>query len=201
MLGSVTKEGSKTEKPASPSAESSTGLSKEEIFEVLSNHRRRYAMHHLIQTGETTLGELAEHVAAWEYGKTPQTVSSEERKRVYCALQQSHLPKMDTSNVVEFDKNRGVVAPTDAAEDLDIYLDVVEGDEIPWSQFYLGLSAVALAFIAAIWLGAFPFVLLPDLLPGALLAVAFTLSSVAHFLHARNEKLGSNGRPPEIKRN
>lgn len=166
---------------------------------MLSNHRRRYAVHYLLDNGETDIGSLAEHVAAWEYDKSPPEVSSAERKRVYCALQQSHLPKMDDAEIVEFDKRRGVVEPTDAAEELDIYLDVVRRDEIPWSEYYLGLSAVALAFVVAVWTSVYPFVLLPEMGAGALVAVAFSLSALAHYFHAREMKLGSGGSPPGVE--
>jgi hypothetical protein len=185
MIGSVTKGRPEPNEPTPPSLESSSGLSKEEIFDVLSNHRRRYAVHHLIQNGETTLGELAEHVAAWEYDKQIHEVSSRERKRVYCALQQSHLPKMDTANVIEFDKNRGTVTPTEATENLDIYLDMVQGDEIPWSEYYVGLSGVAAALVVALWLRAYPLTLVPYVGWAALLVIAFGISSVAHFLDGR----------------
>lgn len=198
MIGSVTTERSELDEPTSPTSESSE-VSKEEVFDVLSNHRRRYAVHHLIQTGETTLGELAEHVAAWEYDKQLHEVSSGERKRVYCALQQSHLPKMDTANVVDFDKNRGTVTPTEETENLDIYLDMVQGDEIPWSEYYVGLSGVAAALVVALWLGAYPFILVPNIGWAAVLVLAFGISSVAHFLSGRKMKLGSTDTPPELE--
>lgn len=198
MIGSVTKGRPEPNEPTPPTSESS-GVSKEEVFDVLSNHRRRYAVHHLIQTGETTLGELAEHVAAWEYDKQLHEVSSGERKRVYCALQQSHLPKMDTANVVDFDKDRGTVTPTEETENLDIYLDMVQGDEIPWSEYYVGLSGVAAALVVALWLGAYPFILVPNIGWAALLVITFGISSVAHFLDGRKMKLGSTDTPPELE--
>lgn len=199
MIGSVTKGRSQPDELTSPTPESTSELSKEEIFEVLSNHRRRYAVHYLIQSGESPLGELAEHVAAWEYDKPRHEVSSGERKRVYCALQQSHLPKMDTANVVEFDKNRGTVAPTEATENLDIYLDMVQGDEIPWSEYYVGLSGVSAALVVAIWLGAYPFTLIPNIGWAALLVLTFGISSIAHFLYGRKMKLGSTETPPGVE--
>lgn len=199
MLGSATKGHGEVDGPSPPSPELSSDLSETEVFEILSNIRRRYALHYLINNGRTNLGSLAERVAAWEYDKSPPEVSSAERKRVYCALQQSHLPKMDDAEVVEFDKRRGVVEPTDAAEELDIYLDVVRRDEIPWSEYYLGLSAVAVAFVVAVWVGVYPFVLLPEIGSAALLAVAFSLSALAHFLHARKMKLGGGGSPPGVE--
>lgn len=49
--------------------ETSGPLTTDEVFEILSNHRRRYALNHLERNGErTSLGELSENVAAWENG-------------------------------------------------------------------------------------------------------------------------------------
>nr|WP_231736988.1 hypothetical protein [Halobacterium sp. CBA1126] len=118
----------------------------DELFDVLSNRRRRYAVHALEATDSAAeIGDVAEQVAAWEYGVDVEQVSYEERKRVYTALQQSHLPMMDDAGVVDFDKNRGTVEPTDALDDVEVYMDVVQGNEIPWSVYYLGLSGVAAA--------------------------------------------------------
>lgn len=63
--------------------------------------------------GELTIGELAEQIAAWENDKPIAQISSTERKRVYVALYQCHLPKMDDVGVVSFDKSRGRIGEGD----------------------------------------------------------------------------------------
>jgi predicted transcriptional regulator len=185
--------------PESPSIESSERLSEEEIFDVLSHHRRRYALHYLVESGPTELGELAEHVAAWENDKTPDELSSSERKHVYSALQQSHLPKMDEVGVVEFDKDRGTIDPDESVEKLDIYVDVVRGDEIPWSKYYVALSAVGAALVGALWMGAYPLTLLSNVAWAAFLTTAFGVSALVHHYYARKAKIGSGERPPDVK--
>lgn len=198
MIGNTLQRGAESAEltPADLEPEPDPELTTEEVFEVLSNQRRRYALHYLLQEGSTDLGNLAEQVAAWECEKSLENVSSHERKRVYSALQQSHLPKMDAADVVKFDKREGVIEPTDATEELDIYLDVVRGNEITWSEYYVGLSGVALALVAAVWVQAYPFTLVPEVGWAAVLAVAFGVSSVAHLLHARRMKLGADDGPP-----
>ncbi|MFC4447718.1 DUF7344 domain-containing protein [Halorussus aquaticus] len=200
MLGSAISTESDTVESETVSTESPSALSEEEVFEVLSHRRRRYALHYLVESGETELGDLAEHVAAWENDKRIEDLSTGERKRVYCALQQSHLPKMDTAGVVEFDKRRGTIDPSDAVEDLDIYMDVVRGDEIPWSKYYVGLSAVAAALVGALWVGAYPFSLLSDTAWAAFLTTMFGVSALVHHYHAREMKLGAGETPPETDR-
>ncbi|GGI94094.1 hypothetical protein GCM10008995_00350 [Halobellus salinus] len=175
-------------------------LSEDELFEVLSNRRRRFAMHLLKRESETVeIGDMAEQIAAWENGVDTAELTGSERKRVYTALQQSHLPKMERVGVVEFNKDRGVIEPTPALENVDLYMDVVEGREIPWSTYYLGLSTVGIALTAAVWVGAWPFALLPD--AGWMLAivVAFISSAVIHKHYTAEMKTGESEEPPELR--
>jgi hypothetical protein len=173
----------------------------DDLFDVLANRRRRYAVHALKREhGETDIGDVAEQVAAWEYDVDVEQVSYDERKRVYTALQQSHLPKMDDAGVVDFDKNRGTVEPTDALGDVEVYMDVVRGHEIPWSVYYLGLSGVGASLMAAVWLGAWPFALVPDVAWGVAVVAMFAVSAAAHTYYARGQRIGESEDPPELQR-
>lgn len=201
MLGSATTRQSDTGPgPETREAEVGSELTEEEVFEVLSNRRRRYVLHYLVEEGETDLGDLAEHVAAWENGKSVEDLSTGERKRVYSALQQSHLPKMDSTGVVEFDKHRGTIDPSDAVEDLDIYMEVVKGNEIPWSEYYIGLAGVGTALVTAVWFDAHPLTLLPDVAWAAFLTTMFGVSALVHHYHARRMKLGAGENPSDLER-
>ncbi|MES3160313.1 MAG: hypothetical protein PPP55_01930 [Halorubrum sp.] len=175
-------------------------ISEDELFDVLANQRRRFAVHLLKREEESMeIGRMAEQIAAWENDVDMAEITGNERKRVYTALQQSHLPKMDRAGVVEFNKNRGVVAPTTALADVDLYLDVVEGKEIPWSEYYLGLSGVATALVAAVWMGAWPFVLLPELAWTLAIVVAFAFSALAHKYYTTEMEVGKPDEPPELE--
>jgi len=81
------------------------------------------------------LGDLAEHVAAWELEKDVAAITSTERRRVYTSLQQTHLDKLEEAEIIECD--RKTIKPTERLEDLEFYLEVVPEDEIPWAQYYL----------------------------------------------------------------
>ena len=187
--------------PGSVEDGESPSLSDDELFEVLSNRRRRYAVHALEATdGAAEIGDVAEQVAAWEYDVDVEEVSYEERKRVYTALQQSHLPMMDDAGIVEFNKNRGVVEPTDSLNDIEVYMEVVQGNEIPWSVYYLGLSGVAASLTAAVWLGAWPFALLPDAAWATAITAMFTVSAVAHTYYTRGQRIGEVDKPPELRK-
>jgi DNA-binding transcriptional ArsR family regulator len=98
-------------------------LSKDTLFEIVKNRRRRDALSYLKRRdGEATLGELAEHIAAKENGVEVGALSSSQRKRVYIGLYQCHLPKLAEAGVVDFDKDRGDVRLRPAATQLDAYL-------------------------------------------------------------------------------
>ena len=181
-------------------AEPATEVSEDELFDVLANQRRRFAVHLLKreEADKLEIGDMAEQIAAWENGIETAEITGNERKRVYTALQQSHLPKMDDAGVVNFNKDRGVVEPTAAIQNVDLYMDVVEGKEIPWSTYYLGLSGVAVALTGAVWLDAWPFVLLPDMAWTVAVVVAFAFSAITHKYYTAEMKVGEPDEPPEL---
>ena len=176
-------------------------LSRDDAFEILSNRRRRFALHHLQHNGERAeLGELSERVAAWENDSGVQEISASERKRVYTSLQQFHLPKMDDKGVVEFDDREGVVELTPAAEQMDVYLEVVEGNDVPWRQYYLGLAAVNLGLLVAATAGTYPLRLVPDAGWGLFVATTFLVSALVHTYYNHTEmRLGDTDSPPEVR--
>lgn len=98
-------------------------LTKDEIFAVLKNSRRRETLHYLEDNGGSgELGTLAEQIAAKENSIEIRDVSSTQRKRVYIGLYQVHLPKMDDVGVIDFNKHRGRITLTDMAQRLYPYL-------------------------------------------------------------------------------
>ena len=139
-----------------PTADTETGqstadpLSLDLVFEVLKNERRRRVLQYLRDSsGTVSLSDVAEHIAAIENDKPEKALSSQERKRVYVGLYQCHLPKMDDTNVVDFDGNRGTIDLGDNAEQLYPFLEAEEESQRPWPKYYLGLTALSLAVFAA----------------------------------------------------
>lgn len=175
-------------------------ISHDECFELLSNHRRRFTLHHLRQAENgTDLGELAEQVAAWENEVPLEEISYDQRKRVYTSLQQVHLPRMDDMGVVEFDDREGTVTMGPAAEELDIYMEVVRGKDVPWGYFYPGLAAVNFAVVGLAAGGVPGFDAFSGLGVAVFVATTFLVASLAHLYVARTEmRLGSDGDPPEV---
>lgn len=177
-------------------------VSREEVFDLLSNRRRRHTLHYLRQQKEerpVDLRELSTQLSAWETGTPPEAITHKQRKRVYTALRQTHLPKMDRTGVVDYDAARGVVEPTAELEDVEIYLDVVPGNEIPRSEYYLGLAAVCAGLLAAVGIGAFPFDQLPVFGWAVLIVAAFTVSAAVDVHYNRQRRLGCEGAPPDVE--
>ena len=177
--------------------EGNASLSSDEIHELLSNPRRRHAIHLMKHDdGTTDLSTLAEEVAAWENDKPVTEVTSDERHLVYSSIQQNHIPQMERAGVITHD--RGELELTDAAESLDIYMDIVPKNSIPWSEYYLGLSAFSLALVAAVWVGVFP-ASIPDLAWAALIGMLFLCSAAYHVYRSREMLLGDDEKPPEFR--
>lgn len=186
-----------TEIPQPETDESGTGISRDTMYKMLANQRRRYTIHYLKeQDGTVPLGLLAEQVSAWEHDTSPDKITSDERKTVYTALQQRHLPKLDDAGIVNFDKRAGTVEPTESLRNIDIYAEIVEEGEFPWSQYYLGLSTITLALMAAVWANVYPLAALPDIAWGIFCAVSFTVSAIVHVVMTRKMKLGGKPEPP-----
>lgn len=175
-------------------------ISQDTVFHLLRNRRRRYAIHYLKRAGSAEIGDVAEQVAAWENDVPVEAVDSTQRKRVYNSLQQTHLPELDDQGFADYDTRSGTVELTDAAHQLDVYLEVVPDRDIPWSEYYLGLSAVGAGLVAAVWAQVFPFTLLPAVAWMAFLVGAFAFSAVANFYDQRRSLLGGNEVPPEVRR-
>lgn len=114
-----------TETIAHRSPDTTDGLSKDEMFHLLSNQRRRDALCYLAEDDEAVvMRDLAEWIAAREHETTVAQLTSNERQRVYIALYQTHLPKLADYGVIEYNQSRGVVRRAARADLLDPYLEL-----------------------------------------------------------------------------
>ena len=173
-------------------------IDRDELFHILRNQRRRFALHHLKHESESVdVGDLATQVAAWENEVSLEDVTSKQRRRVYNALQQTHVPELEEAGVVEVERRE--VELTARADELDIYLEVVPGEDIPWSEYYLALGGVSLAVLVAVALGIGPFAALSGAGVGIFAVVAFLVSAGANYYYQHERLLGGHERPPELR--
>ena len=169
-----------------------------DVFDVLSNRRRQYALHHLKRRADhrASLAELSRWVAAWEQGADPEELTYEDRKSAHTSLSQFHLPKMRDAGVVEFDPEAGVVRLTETGAEVEVYLETVRGDELPWHRYFLLLSVLALGVVAAAAVGVPLLAAAPGLALAGLIAVAFLCSSLAFLYDSRYRMRVGNGEHP-----
>ncbi|QOS13874.1 hypothetical protein DEQ92_16320 [Haloferax sp. Atlit-6N] len=155
------------------SAEQNTELGKDEIYHLLQNERRRKVLEYLRdREGPVQMRDIAEQVAAWEHDTTVQALMSDQRQRVYIALYQAHLPKLDEEGVIDYNQSRGIVEKTPLANELAAHLELPDDDddetdgesERPWGAYYLSVSGLSTLFIGASGLGLFGFGSIPHLL-------------------------------------
>jgi DNA-binding transcriptional ArsR family regulator len=178
--------------------EEEEGIDRDELFHILRNQRRRFALHHLKhRNGPVDVGDLATQIAAWENEITVAEVTSTQRRRVYNALQQTHVPGLEEAGVIDVDRRE--VELTGRAEKLDLYMEVVPGRDIPWSEYYLALGAVSLAALVAVGLNVGPFAGVSDIAAGVFVTVAFIVSACANYYHQHESLLGASERPPELR--
>ena len=119
-----------------------TELGFDRVFGVLRNQRRRRILRYLITHDDSaTIGTLAEHIAVLENDTTQTALTSRERKRVYISLYQSHLPKMDDADAIEFDKARGTITSGPNAARFEPYLDEPQ-ESVRWCRYYLLLAGI-----------------------------------------------------------
>ena len=170
-----------------------------EIFDLLSSRRRRHALHFLSQQDRpVSLKDLSRQLAAWEQAVRPEDVTYDQRKPVYTALRQFHLPRMDEAGVVDFDPDRCRVRLTEEARALQVHLEVVPADEIPWADYYLGVSVVAGLLVLAILADFFVFGDVPSVAWLGLVVGTFAVSSTVHAYATRQHRIGSSGAPPGL---
>jgi len=174
-------------------------LDRDDIFEILSNRRRRYILHYLKQHDDGTeanLREVVDQVAAWENSTSIENLNSTSRKRVYTAIKQSHLPKLKDKGVIEFDRQRGTMSLTDAAREVELYLEYVPEEDLSWGEYYFSLSVACVAVVGASYLGIPLFDRLSGVVLVAIIVVLFTISSIVHLYYSYTHHSSVEHAPP-----
>jgi len=126
-------------------------LNRAEIHEVLSNDRRYRVLDLLSDEEPRDLRSLANEIAAAESGTSPAPRSV--RQSVYVTLHQNHLPKLDSLDIVQYDDTSKMVALGNRANEIDVYLEVVEPGHLSWGEFHLGVVVLGLVATLASAIG------------------------------------------------
>jgi hypothetical protein len=145
--------------------------------------------------GTATVKELAEQIAALENEVDVEELSRQQRKRVYVSLYQTHIPKLESAGIIEYDDAEGEVRLTNRASAFDSYLSSTTESEYPWRLHYLVLAvAGGLLFMLAVF-GTPGLPSIPTGIVGGILVVAFGVSATVQYVRhkRRQEEL-----PPEL---
>jgi len=165
--------------------------SRDEVFTALSNRRRRNVIVYLKQHGDDAeVRDIAEQLAAWENDVSIPEVTYKQRKRVYTALHQSHLPKLAEYRFIDYESNRGIVSLTEESKQLEMYLEVVSENEILWSEYYVGLAVVCGLLGGTAWIGTAPFASVSGYAYAVFFAFLFSVSGIIHRTMTRRNRVG-----------
>ena len=147
-----------------------------EIFDVLRNDRRRRVIRELSsRAGQATVRGLSERIAESETGESPPPRKA--RESVYSALIQTHLPKLDARDIVEYDADRKTVIIDDGAEAATLYLEVVSPYGITWMSYYRAVAVVGMFVVLASELGAPGVFAVPDVVWPVLFLLILVVST------------------------
>lgn len=158
-------------------------LSKDELFRILSNSRRRYIIYYLHEAGdEMSLKELAARIAAVENGTSVDEVTDEERQRVYISLYQTHLPKLEEAGIVSYDDEERIVALTPEIAQEGFFWMQTEDESRPWATYYAALGVVGWLVVIARALALPLFATFPWFVIAAFVATAILALAGAQYL-------------------
>lgn len=134
----------------------SDSLSQDRVFDILSNPRRRFVLHYLSrQSDSVPLRELADEVARWETGD--ETLSPQQRKRVYVSLYQTHIPRLADAGMIEFDADSGLVNIAEQAREIDKYVKN-QSNARRWPIYYIVVGLLGVSVYLVRLTGVLPFV-------------------------------------------
>ncbi|MEF8778054.1 MAG: hypothetical protein V5A36_03990 [Natronomonas sp.] len=129
-----------------------TTLDEGTIHEVLQNDRRRLVIEALRdENGSAEVRDLAETIAAREAGAEPPPTNK--RQSVYVSLHQTHLPKLDSLDIVAYDLDDREVELLDRVEELEVYMEVVPQYGLSWGEFYFGWGVLGLLTVFGVQIG------------------------------------------------
>lgn len=162
-----------------------TTRSKDELFQILSNSRRRYIIYYLAQHGAALgLTELATKIAAVETDTPEAEITSDERQRVYISLYQTHLPKLEEAGVVSYDgENRTVSLDDDVREDGFFWMntDATADGATSWARYSVVLAAAGWLLVAGVATSVPPFTALGWAGVATLITLAVTALAVIQY--------------------
>lgn len=127
---------------------SSRPLDKDDVFDILSNARRRQLLFLLYGQGKSVkLSDLAQDIADAE-GEGD--AGADRYKRVYISLYQTHVPKLKEHGIVEYDADTKTVEMTERVRDI-VAIFQTPADRRPWWRYYGVVALISGAVVLGSW--------------------------------------------------
>lgn len=160
---------------------------KDDIFDILRNPRRRYVLDYLGEhDGPVELSELAEALADYE-SEDVDYITHRDRKRAYVSLYQTHLPRLDRAGAVEYNQPRGRIERGPDYRYLEGYLHHSHEGTLLWHRLYLGGGVASITLLGIAQLMGFPLTVVPNAAWFALIVLMFGSVLLVHSTVARTE--------------
>lgn len=155
-------------------------LTRDTVYDILSSPRRRYVLYYLRREGgPVKLTDLADELAEWEYETPGEELTKQQRKRMYVSLYQTHVPRLASAGVIDYDSDTGTIRLTDRVYELDQFMPAANGREHRWALVYLTLAAISTVLFIGIML--VQEVVVPLVLVAAIVIILFGVASVVHY--------------------
>ncbi|ADJ16772.1 hypothetical protein C497_02447 [Halalkalicoccus jeotgali B3] len=116
-----------------------------------------------MQAEVVRLGDLADALAEWEMEEEDAYITHQDRKRAYVSLYQTHLPKLDDANVIDYNQPRGTIELGQNFQSVQKYLHPSHSGTVFWDRLYLSGGFVTLSILGFAQFTAFPFVAVPNI--------------------------------------
>lgn len=141
-------------KTSTPPTHGNGFLDTEALFDVLSNPRRRAVVETVDMADKSvSMSELVDEVAKREYDTTINNISSTERNRVYTSIYQTHLPRLDEADVINYNEDTKEITASDHTSMAQMFLEAAtqpdilsDSAEARWNR-YFAISSGASAFL------------------------------------------------------
>lgn len=102
----------------------------DQIFALLTEERRRYALYYLEQQdGPVSVDEVAEQVAEWETNGT--SVPEGKYENIKVKLRHTDLPKASEAEYIRYDPEEKIVEVTETPPEFDTIISIAEVIERP----------------------------------------------------------------------
>lgn len=171
-------------------------MSQDVVFDVLSNSRRRFLLSRLQERNEPVeLVELANEIAAWENETTVDELTDKQSKRVYVSVYQTHVPKLESVGLIEYDPDTGLISLAPKARQIDQYMPSEESEGRPWHRYYAGLAVLSAGFYVLVVSEIAVLDALSTSIAGVIIVSAFVALSVTHYVVSTKEKRKVNDIP------